>query len=111
MTNKLEPKPTKLKLWAGIKSVNGPSTREVGIINKWVSHGPDASPSEVGLRGVKANINNGGPLPYRPPYQVQHTYSNDALVGDHTKSSAGDGSRVRRSDEAASGARSASSVG
>lgn len=81
VTNKLEPKPTKLKpLWARVKAVNGPATRKVSIINKWILNGPQASPSVVRLRGVNANMNKEGLLPCNPPNQAQHIDSTDARI-------------------------------
>lgn len=39
VTNKLDPKPVKLKpSWVGGKAANGSGLREVGVANKWVCH-------------------------------------------------------------------------
>lgn len=61
VTNKLEPKPAKLKpSWAGVKSTNRLGSREVGFVNKLVSHGPNESPATDGMKGMIEVTGKGG---------------------------------------------------
>lgn len=84
VTNKLDPKPAKLEpIWAGLKSANGSGMKVAGIVNKWVKHGPEASPSEVGPGGRNDNTLKCGPLPCRPPDPALSSNRFDALTGNH----------------------------
>lgn len=89
VTNKLEPKPAKLKpIWAGVKSANGMGSKAVGCVNKWVSHGPNASPGDNGLKANFDGMLKGGPLPSRPPDPtlIQQPHKSGALVSVKTSS-------------------------
>lgn len=78
VTNKLEPKPFKLKpSWTGPKKTNGPNTREAGIVKERITHGPNGT----GQNGNKEDSSGGGPTPSRPPDPGLPLDSSAALAG------------------------------
>lgn len=49
VTNKLDPKPAKLKPgWGVVKPINELGSRKIRSVNEWVTHGPKKSPAAVG---------------------------------------------------------------
>lgn len=81
VTNKLEPKPIKLKpVWAGPKGVSKFSSREVGPINKWDPRKSNNGLGEAGMWDNNELNASGGPLPSRPPDPTQSLKSEDALI-------------------------------
>lgn len=79
VTNKLEPKPVKLKTnWAGAK--NRPPVREVGMVNEWVSNNPAINSYVVGPNETSV-LKNKGPILCSQPDPTQLLSVKDALAG------------------------------
>lgn len=106
VTNKLDPKPMKLKLvWAGLKGANEPSSREVGPASKWETWKSNDGMGEVGLRENVELKTRGGPSTSRPPDPTKIPKSLDALPTTQKSQNNGKGSRGRGRQKAASDAK------
>lgn len=111
VTNKLEPKPAKLKpLWTGSKSSSGTNMREVGPVSQLIAHGPESRSTAGGPGAPVDKTLKGGPLPCRPPDPLHSINSSTVLEGMAIPKSKEKGvSRVGSGGEA--GAREASHDG
>lgn len=106
VTNKLDPKPVKLKpSWAGVKSNNSLGPREVGFASKWVSHDPVAGPTDEGLKTRVELTGRGDPVHSRSPDPIISSRT-DALECEASRSLAVEGASAEGRDGGTSGSSS-----
>lgn len=102
LTNKLEPKPIKLKpSRAGSKTVSGINVREAGFVKEWIALGPRGT----GLGGDNESMDVGGPNPDRPPDPGRQINTSVVPESSNTKPPEGIQSRASSDVAASMGAR------
>lgn len=100
ITNKLDPKPTKLKPnWSGPRGASGLASREVGSANQWTTYKVDPKLGCVGPLNKTKPSTKGGPMNSRPPDPSRGNHPEASRQGVDKTGSGCIGDRERQNGE------------